>query len=259
MLQNYSFLSAANTKSELVERRYVQLKDCIKGVIMEIKVNNVSLYYEVVGEGDPLILIHGNGDDHTIFNEAVDVLKNTFTCYLIDSRGQGKSSPTDLINYDIMADDIISFVEQMELTDVCFFGFSDGAIIGMIASIKRPELFKRLILSGANASPQGVKLWMLLYLRVTSIFDHDPLLKLMLTEPHISASDLRKITTPTLVVVGSKDLIKKSHTKWIVSSIPNSRLLVLKGENHDSYVVGSAKIAKYIIKFCHKKPICVDC
>lgn len=217
---------------------------------MEILVNGVNLYYEVVGNGIPLIMVHGNGDDHTIFDNAVEVLKEKFTCYLIDSRGHGKSSKVDAFDYKTMATDVLAFVDSIGLMQPVYFGFSDGAVIGLLAAIEQPKKFRKIIISGANVDPKGVKLWMRLYLKITSLFDHDPLLKLMLKEPHISNSELSKIESPTLVLAGSKDLILESHTRGIADAIPHSELQILEGENHDSYVVGSDKVAKWIISFC---------
>lgn len=56
---------------------------------MYITVNNMNLYYEVVGSGTPLVMIHGNGESHDIFDKAVEVLSKHYTCYLPDSRGHG--------------------------------------------------------------------------------------------------------------------------------------------------------------------------
>ena len=52
----------------------------------------IKLYYEKKGEGAPLIMLHGNGESHEIFDEATEVLKRKFTVYAIDSRGHGKRS-----------------------------------------------------------------------------------------------------------------------------------------------------------------------
>ena len=59
---------------------------------MIAKVNGVELYYEKTGAGRPLLMVHGNGEDHSIFNEAVKELKRDFCCYTVDSRGHGRSS-----------------------------------------------------------------------------------------------------------------------------------------------------------------------
>ena len=57
----------------------------------KIHVNHVDIFYEMVGQGRPLVLIHGNGEDHTIFDRTVHLLEEKHTCYLPDSRGHGKS------------------------------------------------------------------------------------------------------------------------------------------------------------------------
>lgn len=54
---------------------------------MFINVNNIRLYYEKHGEGNPLILLHGNEENHFIFDEAVEKLKKYYTVYTLDSRG----------------------------------------------------------------------------------------------------------------------------------------------------------------------------
>ena len=56
---------------------------------MKILVNGIELFYEISGQGRPLILVHGNGEDHHIFDALVAKLKNHYTCYCIDSRGHG--------------------------------------------------------------------------------------------------------------------------------------------------------------------------
>ncbi len=57
----------------------------------KIHVNHVDIFYEMVGQGRPVVLIHGNGEDHTVFDRTVHLLEETYTCYLPDSRGHGKS------------------------------------------------------------------------------------------------------------------------------------------------------------------------
>ena len=58
---------------------------------MFLEVKGINLYYEKTGQGRPLVMVHGNGESHEIFMEASEVLKESFTCYLPDSRGHGKS------------------------------------------------------------------------------------------------------------------------------------------------------------------------
>ena len=116
-----------------------------------IKVNNINLFYTCTGSGSPLIMLHGNGEDHTIFDEAVALLSKHFTVYAIDSRDHGQSDKVDELHYDDMAEDIRIFIEELGLEKPILYGFSDGGIIGLLLAIKYPELLSKVIGSGVNA------------------------------------------------------------------------------------------------------------
>ena len=212
---------------------------------MIASVNGINLYYEVRGNGRPLILLHGNGEDHTIFEEAADVLSKSFACYLVDSRGHGKSTPVKEYHYADMAEDMIAFMEELNLTDTVFYGFSDGGIIGILASMKTDRITD-LITSGANLTPEGVDDKLKLLIRVMYFFSRSGKLKLMLEEPHITKNDLSAIKARTLVLAGSKDAVKESETIQIAEGIPNATMQILDGETHGSYIVHSRKIADLI-------------
>ena len=216
---------------------------------MIAKVNGVELFYEVVGSGEPLIMVHGNGEDHTIFEAAAEKLKDRFTCYLIDSRDHGKSSKVNGLSYQDMADDIKSFILQSGLDDVTFYGFSDGGIIGLLVA-SQTDLLKRLIVSGANTSPDGVKKWMSVFMKVLYLFTKDQKIKMMLVEPNISDDELARIECDTTVIAGEKDLIKQDHTEHIAAAINGSKLMILPGEGHGSYIVKKTKIADIILDIC---------
>ena len=79
---------------------------------MFIDVNEIRLNYEVAGSGRPLIMVHGNGEDHTIFHEAVSQLRKHFTVYTVDSRDHGASTRVDELHYTDMRDDMIDFMES---------------------------------------------------------------------------------------------------------------------------------------------------
>ena len=218
---------------------------------MEIAVNGITLYYEVLGSGSPLLMIHGNGEDHTIFAEAAEILKNYFTVYLIDSRGHGQSSPVSQYHYSDMADDLKAFITQLGLTDVTYYGFSDGGILGLLLA-SQTDLCKQYILSGTNFSPNGVKPSLGLMLRVMNLFKKDPLFTLMLTEPNISAEELAAVHAPVNQLAGTKDLIREAHTKKLQNMIPGSTLELLPGRTHGSYIVHSTEIAELILRYSGK-------
>ena len=209
---------------------------------MLIGVNGIELFYEKKGQGRPLIMVHGNSEDHTIFDEAAEVLKEQFTCYTVDSRGHGQSSPCKELHYRDMAQDMIAFMTELDLDNVAFYGFSDGGIVGLLVAMSCSRV-TNLVVSGANITTKGTKWWFRVFLKGMSVRKKDPLIELMKNEPSISAAELSAIRADTLVIAGSKDLIREEETRAIADAIPDARLMILKGETHGSYVVHSTKIA----------------
>ena len=69
---------------------------------MNINVNDINLYYEIYGKGTPIILVHGNGETHQIFDVLIDKLKDNYTVYAVDSRCHGKSEKTEKISYELL-------------------------------------------------------------------------------------------------------------------------------------------------------------
>jgi pimeloyl-ACP methyl ester carboxylesterase len=216
---------------------------------VEVVINGIKLYYEKNGSGSPIILLHGNGEDHTIFDKLAEKLSEDFTVYMPDSRCHGQSGAGRL-DYELMADDIVGFIRALDLNKPVLYGFSDGGIIGLIIAIKYTALLSKLIVSGVNTNPLGLKSRFLLsygwqYLIKRSVFD-----RLILTQPHVKKNELAKIKIPVLLTAGEKDMIRERHTKTVANAIPGSRLIILPGENHGSYIVHSDKMNEIIKKFC---------
>ena len=210
---------------------------------MKISVNGIDLNYEVIGSGDPLIMVHGNSEDHTIFTEAAEVLKDYYTCYLVDTRSHGKSSKVKQLHYQDMAKDYMEFIKALELKNVTFFGFSDGGILGLLIGI----------VSGANTYPGAVSDRMARIMRIIYFITRSDKFRLMLNEPDISAEELQKIQCKTFVLAGSEDAVKRENTDFIAANIPNSTEIILEGETHTSHIVHNTKIADIILELTGKK------
>ena len=215
---------------------------------MFLDLGPLKLHYEVSGEGRPLILLHGNGEDMTIFDEALPLLEKHFTVYRIDTRCHGKSTDMGNIRYDLIAEDLNVFILLLKIRKPIVFGFSDGGIAALLLEIKHPGTAGSLIVSGANTSPRALKLWFRISAWNAYQRTRDKLINLMLSEPHIRKSELESIKIPVLVTAGEKDLVKRSNTEFIASSIPDSKLMIIPSEHHESYIVHSDKIAKIIIE-----------
>jgi len=216
---------------------------------MIVNLNNVDLYYEVYGKGKPIILLHGNSETHEIFDKLLDKLKDNYTVYAIDSRCHGKSENTQVISYDLMAEDIIQFIEKLNIDKPILYGFSDGGIVGLFIAIKKPLLLSKLIVSGANLNPKAMSKTMLIMSKIMYFITKNKLIGMMVKEPNITIEDLKKIKIPTVVLAGQKDAIKEKHTKLIAENINDSILEIIPNENHSSYIVHSEKIYEIMKKY----------
>lgn len=204
---------------------------------MFTKVNGMALYYESFGQGKPVILIHGNGEDHTAMMSLASSLVANHTIYLPDSRDHGQSTKVDHLSYDDMADDIAAFIQNLNLEKPLIIGSSDGAIIGLLVAIKHPGLCSGIISAGANRFPSELKAWLRIMARVRLWSTRgDPKLALMLNEPNLTDELLSKITEPVLVMAGQRDVISENSTRALAAAIPNAALCILKGETHSSYI-----------------------
>ena len=219
---------------------------------MEFQTTQGLLYYEVTGQGKPLILLHGNGEDHSIFDKAVAQLAQHFQVFAIDTRGHGQSFPVKEYHYQDMAEDIRQFIAGLSLEMPVICGFSDGGILGLLLAYQNPDLLGGVIACGVNTRPEGIKPGWLALFRLMYFFNRSPLFRLMLTEPHITSEQLAAIRCPVLVTGGSKDMISRKHLQEVAAQIPGADLRILPGEGHGSYIIGSEKIAEIVLDFARK-------
>lgn len=205
---------------------------------------DIDLFYEEKGSGTPLVLLHGNGEDHTYFAHQMEYFSIKYRVIAIDTRGHGQS-PRGTMPFTIaqFAVDLYDFVTRHDLAQVHLLGFSDGANIALSFALEHPELVRTLILNGGNLDPKGVKGSVQLPIevgyRIASLFAkrspdaraHAELLGLMVNEPHVEPATLSQLPMPTLVIAGTKDMIKGSHTRLIATSIPGAKLVLLPGDH----------------------------
>lgn len=217
------------------------------------RINDLNIYYEIKGKGKNLIMLHGNGEDHNIFNKISDRLKEEYKIYLIDSRNHGKSDNTDNINYSLMADDIYKFIKMEELEEVSILGFSDGAIIALLSEISHPGLYKNMVLCGLNLNPDDFLEEVYKEIEDEYEKNSDQLMNLMLKGPYITNEDLKKVKARLMFIYGEYDVFKNSLISRIRDIFINSYIYILDNENHDSYIINNDKIYGIINTFLDNK------
>ena len=119
---------------------------------------DISLYYEEKGSGFPLIMLHGNGEEHGYFEHQTDCFAENYRVIAIDTRGHGRS-PRGEGEFSIkrFADDLYGFMTEHGIEKAHILGFSDGGNIAITFALKHPEMIEKLIVDGANLYPAGVK------------------------------------------------------------------------------------------------------
>ncbi|MFU8792793.1 MAG: alpha/beta fold hydrolase [Acholeplasmataceae bacterium] len=216
---------------------------------MELKLKNVTLNYDVTGSGQPLILIHGNQESLEIFDVLTKTLKSSFKIYRLDSRNHGKSSHNMPLGYELMTQDVHSFIEALDIKKPSLFGFSDGGIVGLMLAIQYPDMLDKLIIAGTNTRPSGMRYKVVQAMKRKYNETKSLYYKLMITEPFIKKSDLRRIKVPVLSFIGEKDLILRKHAKMIVKQLKYAMLIIIPAARHEDYVVDSDYLAPYIKTF----------
>ncbi len=205
---------------------------------------DITLHYQEAGAGEPLILLHGNGENGEYFRHQIVYFSQKYRVIAVDTRGHGQS-PRGTAPFTIQqfAGDLKDFMDQLEISRAVLLGFSDGANIAMKFALSFPERVKALILNGGNLNAAGVKRPVQLPIEIgyrmarrfaeksADAKANAEMLGLMVNEPNIPAARLREIHAPVLVISGTRDMIKKSHTKEIARNLPNARLAFVKG-NH---------------------------
>ena len=214
-----------------------------------VRVNGVCLHYAAVGAGRPVVLVHGNGESHGLFDvEIAQLAEAGYRVYAPDSRGHGANEPLAEYHYDDMAEDMYQFIRALGLEKPLFYGHSDGGIIGLLLAIRHPGALSAMAVSGANLSPEGVDPSFQEEFADSGEAD-DPLIRLMLTEPHIDPRQLEGVDIPVLVTVGEYDLILPEETRRIAEHLPQSKLVVVEGADHGSYIDGSETMGKLLLDF----------
>ena len=127
---------------------------------------DISLFYAEAGSGFPLVLLHGNGEDHTYFSGQMDEFAKSFHVIAIDTRGHG-ASPRGKAPFSIaqFAQDLYEFLILHDLKRIHLLGFSDGGNIALQFALAHPEMVERLILNSANLYPRGLSRCALLGMR----------------------------------------------------------------------------------------------
>ncbi|MCD0467756.1 alpha/beta fold hydrolase [Flavobacterium sp. ENC] len=221
-----------------------------KAVGKYAEINGAKIYYEEYGNGEPLLLIHGNGGSINSMGNQIDYFKSKYRVIIADSRGQGKSEmKTDSLTYVQITKDWEGLVNHLKLDSISIIGWSDGGIVGLEMGISGKTKIKKIVAMGANLRPDStaVKDWavkevskhkkeVLLKIKEKDATQNWNVEKQMLgllgDQPDIPVTDLAKIKAKVLIMAGDEDIIKNKHSLEIYENIPKAQLNIMPGETH---------------------------
>ncbi len=138
--------------------------DAVRGVAQSTQWNKADIhghkiYYAVRGSGPTLVFLHGGGDsgEHS-FVRQLDVFSEHHHIVAPDQVGQGRTPDVPgPLSYTAMMEDTAELLRMLKLQHVDVVGFSDGGILALMLAVRHPELVRRLVISGVNISPEGLR------------------------------------------------------------------------------------------------------
>lgn len=213
-----------------------------------LQTRGLKMYYEIYGQGDPLLIIHGNGGSIKDFLYQIPYFSKEYKVILADSRAQGKSlDNSDSLSYEMITDDLNALLESLHLDSCYVIGWSDGGIEGLMLAIRHPDKVKKLAVTGANLTPDTsavdpfVYNWAMNYNKQLAARSTNDTVKierklahLLSYEPHIPLDALHTIKCPTLVIGGDHDVLLPKHTMLIADNIPKSYLWIIPNSGHST-------------------------
>ncbi|MGH8903001.1 MAG: alpha/beta fold hydrolase [Egibacteraceae bacterium] len=216
-----------------------------------VELEGVRTWYEEHGTGDPLVLLHPGLVDSRAFAPNLDRLAERFRTFTPERRGHGHTPDVEgPISFELMAQDMIRFIELVVGGPARLVGCSDGAIVALLVALRRPDLVSRLVFvagvfhydgwlppaidpntepppfmaaSYGEVSPDGID-----HFAVVT----DKLARMHLIEPALTAEDLGNVSCRTLVMLGDDDEVTLEHAVALYRALPNAELAVIPGTSH---------------------------
>ena len=222
-------------------------------------VNGISMYYEIYGNGMPLVLIHGGGSTiQTTFSKLIPLLEKNHKVIAVELQAHGHTSDRDAPeSFDQDADDVAALMKYLKIDKAAILGFSNGGNTAMKIGMKYPSMVSKLVVISAFYKREGMingffeglekaKLDdMPEHLRnafleikkdsaaLLTMFNKDVMRMMQFKD--WNDNDLASIKAPTLLVLGDKDVMTTEHAVEMNRKISGSELLVLPG-NHGSFI-----------------------
>lgn len=222
-------------------------------------VNGLKMYYEIYGEGRPLVLIHGGGSTiQTTFGKLIPLLAKNRKVIAAELQAHGRTSDRDAdSSFEQDADDIAALLKNLGIAKADFFGFSNGGTTALQIAIRHPAIVDKMILGSVLAKRSGVPGWFWDFMQQAQLDNmpeqlkaayrqvapepeglqqmHDRDAKRMAGFKDIPDAQISSINAPVLVIIGDKDVITPEHAVELYRQIPGAELAIIPG-GHGEYI-----------------------
>ena len=210
-------------------------------------VRGVRLYYETYGQGPPLLLLHGNGDNISAWAKNIPYFARRYRVIAVDSRAHGKSIDAgDSLSFEMMADDFAGLLTSLRIDSAYVMGWSDGGINALVLALRHPAKVRKLVATGANLWPDSTALMPGLYRQQQRGYRENRNVKftdakrkndwkvfcLDVFQPNIPLSALHRVRVPAFIIAGDGDVIRPEHTVAIYQNLSRAWLWIIPNSGH---------------------------
>ena len=240
----------------------------------------VPTWYAEHGAGKPLVYLHGGFSDAGELEPVLPRYAEDFRVLTPDRRGHGRTADVDgPFGYQVLADDIVAFLEAVVGGPADLVGYSDGATTALLVALSRPDLVDRMVLISGQFHHSGL---------LPDMFGDDPataaaalagsrladrygevspdgrdhfvvvaekVLRMAMTEPALEPERLGAVGARTLVVSGDDDVVALEHTIALYRGIPDAELAVVPGTSHVLIMEKPDRVADLVLDFLLREPV----
>ena len=234
-----------------------------------VSVNGLDMYYEIHGEGQPLVLLHGAFSAiGSSFGNMIPGLAQHRQVIGFDLQGHGRTADIDRpLSVEAMADDVAAALPELGIEQADILGYSNGGSVALHFATRHPQMVRKLVLMSISYSLSGIhpglmegmgemkpemmhgSPWHEEYMRIAPrpqdfnrLFEKKTQMDKQIK--NFSEEQIRGIKAATLLMIGDSDLIRPEHAVEFFRllgggvfgdmppGLPNSQLAILPGTSH---------------------------
>jgi pimeloyl-ACP methyl ester carboxylesterase len=252
-------MTSCNEKKAETNKMKVAMTDKLPFSSGYSEVNGLKMYYEMYGQGKPIVLIHGGGSTiQTTFEKAIPLFAKNRKVIAVELQAHGRTNDRNAdLSFEQDADDMATLLKNLNIDKADFFGFSNGGTTLLQIAIRHSEIVDKIVLGSALAKRNGVPAWFWDFMKQARLENmpeqlkvaykqiapdtnglqimHDRDAKRMVNFKDIPDEKIKSIKAPTLIIIGDKDVITPEHAIELHRQIANSELAIIPG-GHGEYI-----------------------